>query len=186
MSRSKDAFCSYCGTKFAEPLRYPRTCSNADCAITVWANPIPVAVVLAPIVRSGRTGLLVVRRGIEPQKGKLALVGGFVEEHERWQVGAAREVREETSIEIDAARIEPFTFVSTEPRPNRILLFCTAAPLDAASLPPLAPTHETEERGVIYGPGGLDDVFAFPLHAAAAKKWLEAKGLTGPHAYETI
>jgi ADP-ribose pyrophosphatase YjhB (NUDIX family) len=63
-------------------------------------------------------GLLVVRRS--SRKGKLALAGGFLEEHETWAEGAAREVREEAGIAIDPAKLEPFWFTSTAPRPNRV------------------------------------------------------------------
>jgi len=38
--------------------------------------------VLVPIVHGGREGLLVIRRSIDPGKGKLALTGGFLEEQE--------------------------------------------------------------------------------------------------------
>ncbi len=67
-------------------------------------EPDAVGVTLAPVRYEGRTGLLVVRRAIPPQIGKLALVGGFVEEHESWQAGAAREVREEATVLVDPAR----------------------------------------------------------------------------------
>ena len=165
---TRDAFCSYCGAAFEPPLAYPRTCGK--CKTTIWANPIPVAVVLVPVVRGERTGLVAVRRGIEPGKGKLALVGGFVEEHETWQAGAAREVREEVGVTIDAARIEPFYFVSTEPRPNRVLLFCVAPPIEESALEPFVANHETMERVVLFVEDGFAD-FAFPLHAEAARRF---------------
>ena len=88
---TRDTFCSYCGTKYDETLAYPRRCRG--CTTQVWANPIPVGVGLVPVVAAEGTGLLVIRRAIPPQIGKLALVGGFLEEHESWQQGVAREVR---------------------------------------------------------------------------------------------
>src|SRR5436190_828808 len=94
---SPNAFCSYCGTKFAQVATYPRDC--AGCGKQTWANPIPVAVALVPIRVEGETGLLVVRRAIPPVGG-VALVGGFVEEHESWQECAARELREEANVVI--------------------------------------------------------------------------------------
>ena len=60
---ARDTFCSFCGTPYASTDRYPRTC--AKCGVQVWANPIPVSVVLLPVVDGARTGLLVIRRGIE-------------------------------------------------------------------------------------------------------------------------
>jgi ADP-ribose pyrophosphatase YjhB (NUDIX family) len=165
---TRDSFCSYCGAAFEPPLAYPRTC--AGCKTTIWANPIPVAVALVPVMRGSRTGLLVVRRGIDPGKGKLAIVGGFLEEHETWQVGAAREVREETGVVIDASKVEPFWYVSTEPRPNRVLLFSTAPPIEESALEPFTPNAETMERVVFFEDDGFAD-FAFPLHAEAARRF---------------
>ncbi|MBK9034203.1 MAG: NUDIX domain-containing protein [Myxococcales bacterium] len=179
MNPIRDKFCSACGTAYAPPLAYPRLCANPACRMMVWANPIPVAVTLVPVVHGARTGLLVVRRGIEPRRGLLALVGGFVEDHERWQTAAAREVREEVHVEIDADSVTLRDAVSTEPRPNRILLFATCARVDAATFPPFAANTESMSRGVIFGPDGLDDAFAFPLHAAAARRWFAERGATG-------
>ena len=62
MAPTRDAHCSYCGTAFAETRAYPRTCTNPACGAQVWANPIPVSVVLTPVRAGERTGLLVVRR----------------------------------------------------------------------------------------------------------------------------
>ena len=146
---TRDLFCSACGTAYVPPLAYPRSCPNPTCAMQVWANPIPVAVALVPIVDGDRTGLLVVRRGLEPGGGKLALVGGFVEDHERWQTACVREVREEVQVEIDPSSVVLLDAVSTEPRPTRILLFATCAPVERARLPPFVPGAESAERGVV-------------------------------------
>jgi ADP-ribose pyrophosphatase YjhB (NUDIX family) len=181
---TRDTFCSYCGTAYTPPLAYPRSC--ASCKTQVWANPTPVSVVLLPVLQGGRTGLLVIRRGIQPGLGKLALVGGFLEEHETWAEGGARELHEETGATIDAATLTPFWFTSTEPRPNRVLLFSVASPVEATALAPFAPDHETTERGLVFGPAGLSDAFAFPLHVTAAKRFFEARGITGDHAYANI
>lgn len=152
----------------------------------VWANPLPVSVVLVPMKHEGHEGLLVIRRGIDPGKGKLALVGGFLEEQETWQAGGAREVLEECGVIVDPATVTPFWFTSTEPRPNRVLLFSVAAPVDSASIGPYEANSETLERGVVFGPGGLAEVFAFPLHAEAARRFFEARGVTGENAYAKL
>lgn len=185
---ARDTFCSHCGTAYGAPVAgappYPRTCPS--CKVQIWANPIPVSVVLLPVVKGDRTGILVVRRGIQPGLGKLALVGGFLEEHETWAAGGARELREETGVTVDHATLSPFWFTSTEPKPNRVLLFSLATPVRAEDLAAFAPDHETTERGLVFGPTGLDEVFAFPLHVHAVGRWFAQVGATGPHAYETI
>jgi ADP-ribose pyrophosphatase YjhB (NUDIX family) len=182
MAPVKDTFCSFCGAAYKEPLAYPRTCPS--CKVTIWSNPTPVCVVLVPVTSAGRTGLLVVRRGIEPGLGKLALVGGFLEDHETWQSGAAREVREETGVAVGAP--EPFWYASSSPKPNRVLLFSTVPVLDARSIAPFTPNHETQERGLVFGPGGLDAVFAFSLHAEAARRWFSRHDLSGDHAFSSV
>lgn len=185
MTLTRDTFCSYCGKAYDVPagnaLPYPRTCGG--CKTQVWANPVPVSVVLVPVIRDGRTGLLVVRRAIEPRKGKLALVGGFLEEHETWAEGGAREIREETGVEIDPKSLETFWFTSTHPKPNRVLLFSTAGPIGAASLGMFTPNTETAERGLVFGPDGLDEVFAFPLHVEAARRFFSERKIGGGHDY---
>ena len=45
-------------------------------------------------------GLLVIRRNMAPHIGRLALPGGYIEFHETWQAGAARELYEEAGIRI--------------------------------------------------------------------------------------
>jgi ADP-ribose pyrophosphatase YjhB (NUDIX family) len=183
MANNKDSFCSYCGTAFAPPLRYPRKCKNPACGMEVWSNPIPVSVVLVPVRDDRGIGLLVVRRAIEPRIGKLVLTGGFIEEHEPWQIAAAREVYEEAGVTIEASRLEPLWFTSTEPRPNRVLLFSVAAELSRSALPPFVPNAEASERGLVYGPRNLSEIFAFPLHARAAELFFSSIGVDGPHGY---
>jgi len=183
-----NSYCHFCGTQFADTGHYPRSC--ASCGAQVWANPVPVAVALVPVgpgpgsesqALHSRAGLLVVRRGIPPAVGKLALVGGFIEDHESWQVGCAREVREETGVIVDPASCQLHWLASSEPKPNRILIFAVTEPVD--SLPAFVPNAETQERGVIFGPGGLDEDFAFSTHIEAAKRYFAARGITGHHAF---
>ena len=178
---ARDTFCSFCGTKYPEPLAYPRTCPG--CGITVWANPIPVSVVIVPVIDGAETGMLVVRRAIPPQIGKLGIVGGFLEEHESWQQGGAREVREETGTIIDPSTLEPMWFASSAPVPNRLLLFSVAPAVPVSALPPFHRDAETSERGLVFGPDGLEDVFAFPTHIEAARRYFAARGVTGSHAF---
>jgi hypothetical protein len=45
---------------------------------------------------------------------------------------------------------------------------------------------ETSERGLVFGPRGLEEVFAFPLHVKAAKRYFEERGLGGEHDYTVI
>lgn len=181
---TRDAFCNFCGTQYPTPLRYPRTC--VSCQQTVWSNPLPVSVVLQPVKHDGGEGLLVVRRSIEPKTGLLALTGGFLEDHETWQLGGAREVKEETGLSIDPHGLRAFWFISTHPLPNRILLFSVATAIDSSQLPPFVATTETSERGLVFGAGGLEPLFAFPLHLEAIARYFQEKGVNSQHRYVAL
>lgn len=181
---TRDTYCSFCGTKYADPLTYPRTCPG--CKTQIWANPIPVCIALVPIVTSEGTGLLTIRRAIPPQIGRLALVGGFLEEHETWQSGCAREVREETGIVIDPAGIVPFWYASSDPKPNRVLLFATAPELAEQDLPAFAPDSETRSRGVVFGPRGLAEVFAFSRHIEAVERYFAERRIDRDHGFREL
>lgn len=173
----RDSHCAFCGAGFPDPeveaRRWPRTCSG--CGNVSYKNPIPVAVILLPVTAGetgapGGTGLLVVRRGIPPQIGHLALPGGFIDFGETWQAGCARELFEETGIRISPEEVRVFDVKSAPDGP--LLVFGLASPRDAASLPPFRPTDETTERVVITKPEPL----AFPLHTDVAEAWFARRG----------
>lgn len=70
--------------------------------MTEYRNPVPVVV---GIVCPEREKLIIVRRAIEPFKGDWALPGGYVNYGEDWRVALAREIDEETMIEVDVDSI---------------------------------------------------------------------------------
>jgi ADP-ribose pyrophosphatase YjhB (NUDIX family) len=122
---------------------------------------MPVSVVLIPC----DNGLLVIRRNIEPQKGKLALPGGFIETGESWQSAGAREVREECGISIDPSTIREFMVKST-PDNRSILLFGLAEPFPKEAIH-FQQNSEATELQIIYQVEEL----AFPLHTLAIQKF---------------
>jgi len=101
----------------------------------------------------------------------------------------AREVAilmsEETGAEIDISSIVPLWFASSEPKPNRVVLFSPARPIAVSALPTFHEDAETSERGLVFGPDGLAEVFAFPLHVEAARRYFAERGITGTHAFAT-
>jgi ADP-ribose pyrophosphatase YjhB (NUDIX family) len=156
----KNSHCSYCGQSFREEQPWPRTC--AHCSHTSFLNPIPVAVVLIPV----DDGLLFVRRGIEPRKGKLTLPGGFINLGETWQQAGAREVWEETGLAIAPEEIRELCVRSAPD--GTLLIFGVAQARTLDSLPPFAPSDEVTEQ-VVLSPRQFAelprDELAFPLHA---------------------
>jgi 8-oxo-dGTP diphosphatase len=80
-------------------------------------EPMGVAADLVILtVRAGRLEVLLVRRGIAPYKGRLALPGGFVRPAEDLADAALRELREETGLAGDRIHLEQ---VATYGAPRR-------------------------------------------------------------------
>lgn len=160
----KNSHCSYCGAKFLENFSFPVTCNN--CSQITYSNPIPVAVILLPV----DNGILLVRRGIEPAKGKLALPGGFIETGETWQEGGARELREEAGVIIDPNTVKEFMVHSAND--NRlVLIFGLAKSLKSSELQPFTPTEEAPERVIL----GKPEELAFELHTLAVAEWFRKR-----------
>jgi ADP-ribose pyrophosphatase YjhB (NUDIX family) len=161
--KAKHAHCSYCGCRYADGQPWPRRC--AGCGETTFLNPAPVAVILLPV----DDGILLIRRGIEPQRGKLALPGGYVDWGETWQEAGAREVREETGIIISPDELVQRAVYSAPP--GLVLIFGEARPRRSDSLPPFDITDETTERLVTPSPIEL----AFPLHNDVMRDWFTSQ-----------
>ncbi|MBI3654317.1 MAG: NUDIX domain-containing protein [Acidobacteria bacterium] len=165
----KNSHCSYCGAAFDEKQEWPRPC--ASCGQHAYLNPLPVAVLLLPIDE----GLLLIRRRIEPEVGKLALPGGYINVGETWQAAAARELWEETGITIAPEIIEDFRVLSASD--GTILIFGVAQKMTAASLPEWLPSPEVSECVVINSP----QESAFPLHTQVIAEYFNRPaGVSSP------
>lgn len=95
-------FCPRCGHALADVLKFGRmrrVCPNCD--YIYFENPKVAAVVF--LEQEGR--LLLVRRGVDPQKGLWALPAGYIDYGEDPQSAAIREVAEETGLIINVERL---------------------------------------------------------------------------------
>lgn len=166
----KNSHCSYCGHAFGPDQAWPRSCSR--CGDTSYLNPLPVAVMVLPVAE----GLLAIRRDVEPHRGELALPGGFIDRGESWQQAAARELKEETGIVVDADDVRLFDVRSASD--GTVLIFALGPPIDVSDVPPVEPTAETTEWLVIDRPQQL----AFPLHTRVVAHYFETPwpAMTGP------
>jgi 8-oxo-dGTP pyrophosphatase MutT (NUDIX family) len=156
---ARNSHCSFCGQAFDAGQPWPRTCTR--CGNTSFLNPLPVAVMLVPV----DAGLLAVRRGLEPGRGRLALPGGYINLGETWQQAGAREVVEETGLTIDPAHIREFAVRSADD--GSLLIFGLAAPLSLAGRSPFRPDAETLECLILREPAEL----AFALHTAVVREY---------------
>ncbi|MFD9653007.1 NUDIX domain-containing protein, partial [Streptomyces mirabilis] len=98
-----DSHCSSCGAPYGEANSgWPRTC--AVCGGVAYRNPLPVAVALQPVYDDRGTALVVITRTIAPARGGIALPGGFIDHREDWRHAVARELKEETGIDVGGPR----------------------------------------------------------------------------------
>ena len=94
------SFCPRCGRRAEVTL--PRSTSCPHCGYGAYYNPKPVSCAI-PVDRGGDVILL--RRGIEPAKGRWTFPGRFVDLGESVEDAARREVREELAIEVELGEL---------------------------------------------------------------------------------
>lgn len=89
-------YCPRCRAPLARSMEdgHPRL-KCPQCGWCHYDNPLPS---VAAFVRDDRGGLLLVKRGTEPGRGKWALPSGFIEQHETPEHACLRELREETGV----------------------------------------------------------------------------------------
>lgn len=76
-------------------------CTAPNCEFVHWNNPKPVTATLVNI----DGGLVLVKRKFEPFVGDWCLPGGFIEASEHPAESAAREVLEETGLNVEITRL---------------------------------------------------------------------------------
>jgi ADP-ribose pyrophosphatase YjhB (NUDIX family) len=104
-----------------KPFRYCPACATGlvdregarhcpSCKRDWYSNAAPTAG--AAIFRDGR--VLVTKRGIDPEKGKFDIPGGFLDQGEGPIEGLRRELREELQVEIDTTMADVVQMVPHE------------------------------------------------------------------------
>jgi len=94
--RPEKRFCPLCGNrleKISHDHRMRLVCTV--CKKPLYENPLPAT---AAVILDHGDHLLLVKRGMEPSKGKWCLPGGFVELDEGPAQGVVRELAEETGL----------------------------------------------------------------------------------------
>ncbi len=96
MQRGANKYCSICGAELR--IKRVEDRKRVVCPRCNWIkyeNPLPSS---AAFVRNKKGEILLVKRGVEPGKGKWALPSGFIEIEETPEQACLRELEEETGL----------------------------------------------------------------------------------------
>ena len=155
-------FCPKCGSKhFGQNNEKSKKCDN--CGFVYYLNPSSAT---AAFIFNEKGELLVNRRSKEPAKGTLDLPGGFVDYNETGEEGIAREVKEETGLEITGSKYLFSAAISSRCQTNTHIPVLTF-PLSTCSmsvrlqkahnpLPPTMPPNVSGFRNPKYIPSSSD------------------------------
>jgi 8-oxo-dGTP diphosphatase len=130
-------YCAHCGYSLAanpsdSAAGAARACGN--CGTIAYDGPR--ALVLSLVFAANK--LLLIQRGQPPYQGQWAPPGGFVEHGESLEAAAAREVKEETGVELEAEAMIPYGLISL-PKLNQIHALFMARLPETVPLSPALP-----------------------------------------------
>jgi ADP-ribose pyrophosphatase YjhB (NUDIX family) len=123
-------FCPRCGQAVDHQLKFGKTRPVCPaCGYIHFANPkVAVVTLIERLIERDRQVLLV-KRGVDPERGKWALPGGFVDLGEDPMLAAARETTEETGLAVEITRLLDVTFP-----PNGVIVISYAAAVIGGTL----------------------------------------------------
>ena len=152
-------FCQRCGHRLSEKRIEERTRPYCgDCGYVVFLDPKLAVVVLV----SQRDKLVMVRRDIEPAIGRWSFPSGYVDRGEVVEHAAAREVREETGLDV---RLDGFVGLYSSEGSVVILAAYGASVLGGT----LRPGSEVQEVG-LFSPDELPPL-PFPNDPQILRDW---------------
>lgn len=159
-------YCPRCGTALEERECFggPRPCCPA-CGYVHFFDP---KVAAAAFIQDGERVLLI-KRAVEPERGKWALPAGYVDAFENPRATAVREVREETGLDVRVTHLID-VFHSTQ-RPGASIIIVYAAEVTGGTLQPL----DDAEEVAWFRPEALPEL-AFESTLQVVGAWRAARG----------
>jgi ADP-ribose pyrophosphatase YjhB (NUDIX family) len=158
-------YCPRCGHPLTERMAFDKkvrpTCDN--CNFVYFRDP---KVAVAVFVTQGNKVLLV-KRGMEPGRGKWALPAGFVDYGEDPREAAVREMEEETGLRVELTELMDVLPGDTPGQGATIVIVYAARALDGA----LNAADDVDEVA-FFGAGELPEL-AFDSTRLVIERWLK-------------
>jgi 8-oxo-dGTP diphosphatase len=104
----------------------------------------PMSALATDIIVRYNDKILMIRRKNDPFKGKLALPGGFVNPNERFKDAAVRELKEETSVEVNIDELEFVGILDCPDRDSRGRVVSAVYRVDLSAEPLAAAQDDAE------------------------------------------
>jgi ADP-ribose pyrophosphatase YjhB (NUDIX family) len=157
--------CPYCGTALVARTQegYLRQFCPG-CRRIIYRNPVPAA---GCVVEHERR-ILLARRRHAPYEGHWYFPSGFVEYDEDVETTAAREVREETGLEVDVGPVFGVYSYFDDPRKNGIIILFQATIVGGE---PRAGDDASEVA--FFSADALPEPVGFASHRRALREWVE-------------
>jgi 8-oxo-dGTP diphosphatase len=174
MTSSNATFCQRCGHEMGEAEisgRMRLFC--AHCGFILYQNPVPGVGVL---IEMG-DGIVLIRRGHAPHRGRWALPSGFIEADESIEDAALRECKEETGLEVELLELFGVDSFPEGPVQSGIIVFYRARPIAGE----LAPGDDAAQAAV-FPPDALPADLAFRTHRTVLTRWAGLRGSMTPFA----
>ncbi len=152
-------FCPNCGQPVEDQVKFGRV--RRFCPACGYIHFVdPKVAVVTFIERDGR--VLLVKRGVDPERGKWSLPGGYVDFGEDPILAAVRETAEETGLTVEITRLVDVTFP-----PNKVIVIAYAARVIDGTL---GAADDVEDVGW-FTPGDLPEL-AFESTQRLVSQWI--------------
>jgi len=167
-------YCRRCGHLMGQGQAGGRTrLVCPECDFVLYQNPVPGAGVLVEM----EGGVVLIRRGHNPHKGRWALPSGFIEADESTAEAAIRECKEETGLDVELIELFGVDSFPEGLLQSGIIIFYRARPVGGE----LRPGDDAAETA-IFGPDALPADLAFRTHRTVLARWAGLRGAAAPFA----
>lgn len=161
-------YCPYCAAELVERYRFDQirpVCPT--CGFVQFQDP--KVAVIALVIHEER--VLLVRRAVDPAKGRWALPGGYMDADEMPAPALQREIAEEVGLTIHVDElITIYPMVNGEGQPIGIVLAYAASPQGSSTITTVG--DDVAEAGW-FGPTEIPDALAFESTTTLIRAWRE-------------